>query len=425
MAALTETASRVLFVNGWFWDGVSDQRRRGEVLVQGKRIEAVAESGGLSREGATLVDALGATLIPALVEAHGHLPFPVPLTYNTQIDDTPIEELVLTTVHHARLMLDMGFTGVIGAGSPRLRVELAVRNEINAGRLPGPRMLASTPTLTTTGGLNDTGLVHSGRSPAAMVADGPIEMRKAVRLGAREGVDVVKANLSGDDFVFRPAGRTPTMCDDEVAAIAETARMHNLMLVAHARATASIKQALRCGFDIIHHADFCDTEALDMFEARKDSVFTTPSLGFLHGLRFDAEAFGINAQMRAAMGLEAHLEANVRTHIELRKRGIRQLIGGDYGIVWQPHGSNARDIEHLVNYLGYRPVEALRCATVYGFQAMGLGHELGLIKPGYIADLVLVQGDPTEDVRLLQDRAKLLAVMKDGSLHKAPAATVS
>ena len=89
--------------------------------------------------------------MPALVEAHGHLPFPQNTTYLTQLEDTPVEELVLTTVHNARIMLDQGFTGVIGAGSPRLRVELSVRNEINAGRLPGPRILASSPTLTSTG----------------------------------------------------------------------------------------------------------------------------------------------------------------------------------------------------------------------------------------------------------------------------------
>ena len=430
----------ILFVNGHVWDGESQGRVRADVLISGQRIEAVDQPGVLARRDATymdvgsadlvgnidrptVVDAAGSTLMPALVEAHGHLPFPGNLSYMTQLEDTSIEELVLATVHNARMMLDCGFTGVIGAGSPRLRTELAVRNEINAGRLPGPRILASTPTLTATGGLNDTAQLHQGRSPCAMVIDGPIEARRAVRLGFREGVDVVKVNISGDDLVGRPAGRTVTLVEDEVAAIAETARPLGLKLIAHARATEAIKLALWYGFDIVHHADFCDAEALDMFEARKHAVFATPSIGFLHNLRYEAEAFGFAQQSIEAMGLPRHLEENIRTHTELRKRGVRALIGGDYGLPWQPHGTNARDIEHFVNYLGYTPVEALRCATRYGFEAMGRGMDLGLIKPGFIADLLLVAGDPTRDARLLQDRTNLLAIMKDGAFHKPPPRT--
>jgi imidazolonepropionase-like amidohydrolase len=107
--------------------------------------------------------------------------------------------------------------------------------------------------------------------------------------------------------------------------------------------------------------------------------------------------------------------------VELRKRGVKALIGGDYGIPWQPHGTNARDIEHFTTYLGYSPVEALRCATRYGYEAMGLGHELGLVRPGFIADLLLVAGDPTRDVKLLQSADNLRCIIKDGVFHKLDA----
>ena len=412
--------SAILFTGGDIWDGRSERRYRGEVRIEGNRIRAVAKgSGELPRDGAATIDCTGATLMPGLIEAHGHLPFPAGQTYFTQLEDTPIEELVLATVYNAKLMLDCGFTGVIGAGSPRMRVELAVRNEINAGRLAGPRILASSPTLTTTGGLNDTAQLHQGRSPCAMVIDGPVEARRAVRTSYREGVDVIKVNISGDDLVGRPPGRTVTMAEDEVAAIAQTARMLGLKLVTHARATESIKSALRNGFDIIHHADFCDSEAFDMFEARKASVFTSPSLGFLHNLRYEAAAFGFTKEAIEHMGVPAHMESTIASHRELRRRGVRTLIGGDYGIPWQPHGTNARDIEHLVKYLDYSPVEALRCATQYGAQAMGQGHELGLIEAGYLADLLVVEKDPTTDVTLLQDAKNLRAIVKDGQVHKA------
>ena len=410
----------ILFMNGHIWDGESAARKRANVLVEGARIAAIfAGEHAPSGENPEIIDASGATLMPALVDGHAHLPFPSPLTYFTQLEDTPIEELVLATVENARTLLMCGFTGVIGAGSPRLRVELAVRNAIVAGKFPGPRILASTPTLTTTGGLNDTGQIHQGRSPCAMVIDGPIEARHAVRLGFREGVDVVKVNLSGDDLVGRPLGRTTTMVDDEVAAIAIAAKPLGLKLAAHARSCESIKQALRHGFDIVHHADYCDAEALDLFEAQRDRVFTTPSIGFLHNLRYDAEAFGFGKAAVEAMGLPQLMEANIKSHQALRKRGVKALIGGDYGLTWQPHGTNARDIEHFVSYLGYTAAEALRCATRYGFEAMGNGADLGLIRTGFRADLLLVAGDPLADVRLLQQPDKLLCIMKDGVMHKS------
>ena len=109
--------------------------------------------------------------MPGLVEAHAHLPFPF-VTYMTQLDDTPPEDLLMATLHNARLTPDCGFTGCIGAGSLRIRAEITIRNEIEAGRLPGPRLLASTPTLTATGGLNDTGRLHQVVNPCAWVADG-------------------------------------------------------------------------------------------------------------------------------------------------------------------------------------------------------------------------------------------------------------
>jgi imidazolonepropionase-like amidohydrolase len=114
------------------------------------------------------------------------------------------------------------------------------------------------------------------------------------------------------------------------------------------------------------------------------------------------------------------MDGSVRITQELRKRGIRTVIGGDYGVVVAPHGNNARDIDHFVTYGGYSPIEALRCATKNGGDIMMMGDELGQIRSGYLADLLLVDGDPTSDVKLLQDKANLLAIMKDGKFHKPP-----
>lgn len=411
---------KILFTNGRLWDASLDRPLPGELLIVDRRIEAVSrEHGALPREGALVIDAAGATLLPGLVEGHAHLPFPF-TTYLTQMDDTPPEDLLMTTVHNARLMLDCGFTGCIGAGSPRVRCEVTVRNEIEAGRLPGPRLLASTPTLTATGGLNDNGRLHQTVNPSAWVVDGTEEIRKAVRLGYREGVDVVKMNVSGDNLANRAGGKVTTYSEEEVAAVVAAARPLGLLVAAHARSTESIKYAARQGVDIIHHCDFCDEEALDLIEARKDRVFVTPSIGFLHFMRYRSEGF-LPKEALLAMEVEDHMARNIETHQALRKRGIKHLIGGDYGVPWQFHGQNAYDVEAFVTYLGYSPVEALRCATRHGSEAMQRGHDLGLLQPGFLADLLVVNGDPTTDVRLLQDRTNLRVIVKDGRLHKAPA----
>jgi len=411
---------KILFTNGRLWDASLDRPLPGELLIVDRRIEAVSrEHGALPREGALVIDAAGATLMPGLVEGHAHLPFPF-TTYLTQMDDTPPEDLLMTTVHNARLMLDCGFTGCIGAGSPRVRCEVTVRNEIEAGRLPGPRLLASTPTLTATGGLNDNGRLHQTVNPSAWVVDGTEEIRKAVRLGYREGVDVVKMNVSGDNLANRAGGKVTTYSEEEVAAVVAAARPLGLLVAAHARSTESIKYAARQGVDIIHHCDFCDEEALDLIEARKDRVFVTPSIGFLHFMRYRSEGF-LPKEALLAMEVEDHMARNIETHQALRKRGIKHLIGGDYGVPWQFHGQNAYDVEAFVTYLGYSPVEALRCATRHGSEAMRRGHDLGLLQPGFLADLLVVNGDPTTDVRLLQDRTNLRVIVKDGRLHKAPA----
>lgn len=408
-------SNAVLFAGGQVWTGKTASPETADVLVRGDRIAEMGPAGSLPAEGARRIDAAGHTLIPGLIEAHGHLSFPV-TTYAYHIEDTPPEETVLITMHNARRLLDAGFTGVIGAGSPKVRSEVVIRNEIDAGLIPGPRLMASTPTITATGGLNDTAQLHQDRLVAAYVCDGPEEVRKAVRLCYREGVDVVKLNISGDDWFPRPKGRVTTLAEEEVRMACDTARELGLLVAAHARSAESVKRAVRCGVTVIHHADYCDAEALDMLEEAKDRVFVSPSIGYYHGL---IHYSGMPEAMLAQMEVREAMECNIATHIELRKRGLRMLIGGDYGLPFMPNGMNAQDIAHFVTYLGFSPAEALHAATVNGGLAMGTG--AGVIAVGAPADLVLCAGDPTTDPTLVADAGKLSAIMKAGVLHKAPA----
>nr|WP_047166249.1 amidohydrolase family protein [Sphingomonas sp. Y57] len=405
---------KLLFAGGKVWDGLAEQAVAADVLVEGQRIAMVGAVPAERCEGAQRLDAHGATLIPGMVDGHAHLSFPV-VTYAYQIEDTPPEETVLITMHNARILLDAGFTGVVGAGSPKLRAEVVIRDEIEAGRIPGPRLMASTPTLTATGGLNDTAQLHQRRDVAAMVVDGADACRRAVRTGYREGVDLVKVNVSGDDFFPRPSGRTTTLAEDEMQAIGEACSVLGLPISAHARSAESIKRALRAGATLINHADFADEEALDMLEAAKDRVFVAPTIGYYHSLLHDSP---FDRATLDRMGVEAAMASNVEVHHALRRRGVRAVIGGDYGLAWQPNGTNARDVGHFATYLGYSPHEALVAATRNGADLMGTG--AGRIVPGAPADLLLVDGDPLADPMLLSRPAALLAIVKDGGLHKTP-----
>jgi imidazolonepropionase-like amidohydrolase len=149
-------------------------------------------------------------------------------------------------------------------------------------------------------------------------------------------------------------------------------------------------------------------------------VFVAPTIGSSWTYTYEAAAWGITTEMAAANGMLVTIERAIDTYKKMRKRGIRALPGGDYGFAWNPIGTNARDLEHFVRLFDYPPAEVLKAATMYGGQLMGMGDELGLIKPGYLADLLLVDGDPVKDIKLMQDRDNLLMIMKDGEYHKPP-----
>jgi imidazolonepropionase-like amidohydrolase len=213
------------------------------------------------------------------------------------------------------------------------------------------------------------------------------------------------------------------MSQREIEAAVEVAHSFGRLVNAHARSAESIKRALRCGVDVIYHCEYADDEALDMLEAAKDRVFVAPTVSLLHTMLYDAAPW-ITPQVARHMGMDKLLEGSKRTHSELRKRGVRHVIGGDYGFAWSRHGTNSRDLGFFVEYFGYSPAEALQCATRNGGALMARGglktgeDKLGEIKEGYLADLLVVDGDPLTDLSLLQKPDHLAVIMKDGQIYK-------
>ncbi|MEJ8847989.1 amidohydrolase family protein [Variovorax rhizosphaerae] len=412
----------VVFTNVRILDGTGQNPYSGSVLVRGNRIRQVGRSTApISPGGAQIIDGAGATLMPGMCEAHTHFSWNDAATL-AAIQTMPLEEHVLWCAKVAKRYLQAGFTSCVGAACAKPRLDVVIRNAINAGQIPGPRYLAASQEITVLGALGDETLPHLPFPEFSFGVNisGADEMRKAVRLFLKYGVDSIKLNLSGDNFTPQSPAETTWMLDEEVAAAMREVKIRGKRGVAHARSSESVKQALRHGIDLIYHASFVDDEALDMLEAAKDHVFVAPGIAILYAMLYEAGPWGITHAMAVDMGYQTEWEAACVSLSKMHKRGIRVLPGGDYGFAFTPHCQNARDLEFFVKYLGFTPMEAIRSTTLYGGQIMMKPDELGVIKDGYLADLLLVDGDPLANLSILRDPRRILAVMKDGEFAKAP-----
>ncbi len=413
--------SRTVFTGVQILDASGADPFAGEVLVEGNRIRSIARDGGsVDRNGARVIDGGGATLMPGLIESHMHISF-LDTDSLEALGFVPPEEHTLMTMKNAKTFLDQGFTAGNSAAAAKPRMDVVIRNAINAGDIPGPRMLAATPELTVSGGLGDVRLGHMHRDTFAIICDGADEFRRVSREMVREGVDTLKINPSGDEFVPVARAHHTVMNEEEVAAVCEVGHSREKRIAGHCRSAESVKMCLRHGVQIIYHATLVDEEAKDMLEAARDTVFVAPTLGITYATLYEAGDWGITEDVATGMGLKRELEIACENMQDLKKRGVRILPGGDYGFAWNPIGNNARDLEHFVKLLGFTPMEAIMAATKQGGEIMMMENELGQVKEGYLADLLLVDGNPLSDVSILQDADRLRGIMKDGLFHKDPA----
>ncbi|MEO6408167.1 MAG: amidohydrolase family protein [Burkholderiaceae bacterium] len=414
----------VQFTNVRVFDGGGDAPFTGDVLVQGNRIARVTRTGYGARSasvvGAQVVDGAGAFLMPGMVEAHTHF------SWNDQpsldaIQRMPPEEHILWCAEVAQRYLDMGWTSCVGAAAAKPRLDVVIRNAINDGTIIGPRYLAASQEITVPGGLGDTTQPHLPQPEFAFgaVVSGAEEMRRCVRMFAKYGVDSVKINLSGESITGM-SSEMSQFTEDEVRVCVEESKAWGKRVAAHARSTWAIKQCVKHGIEVIYHASFTDNEALDLLEARKTEHFIAPGLAWLINTCHNASEWGLTKEVTEKMGYHRELAAAIESMRAMRRRGIRILPGGDYGFAWTPHGTNAKDLEYFVNYVGMSTMEALLSATAWGGPMMRMGKVLGYIREGYLADILLIDGDPLADITVLQDKARILAVMKDGEFHRAP-----
>ncbi len=414
IAPLDGARGGILFSGIMIFDGSGGERFPGEVLVRGETIEAVARGEErLDRSGVQLlVDGAGATLMPGLVEAHAHLTWPSSVERVVNTMKLPLEEHLLVTAQNARILFDHGFTSAYSAGSLGERFEPALRDRIDAGHLPGPRLRASALEKGAEGVMG----VPAGHDPThdrsieGLIAY--VHQMKAI------GCDTIKILMSSDE-AFAPGGAQTLMYSEaEAQAIGQAAREAGVWLACHAQAAEAVKRAVRAGFRAIFHCTYADEEALDMMEAAKDRVFMAPAPGLLWARCHEAQEFGIGPKEAATMGATSGLALMGEIVPELKRRGVRVLPGGDYGFPYNPIGRNARDLKLFVELFGFTPTEVLVAATRQGGELMDL--PVGEIRAGRLADILLVDGDPTQDVSVLEDKTNLVAIMKGGRFHKTP-----
>lgn len=413
--------TNTLFTNVNLFDGSGGTPGPGEVLVQGNRIAQVAVGGKkIPRKDADLVDGGGATLMPGLCDAHAHFGWNNSPSLDA-IGRFPVEEHMLSAVVNARTYLDWGYTSCVGAAAAKPRMDVVLRNAIDSGQFPGPRILANGPEITTIGGLGDVNPTHMEGYTFVEIINGPEEMRRCVRTLLKEGVDLIKLNLSGEEITITARAEQTLMAEDEIAMAMQEAARKGVRACAHARSAESVKLCVKYGIDIIYHASYIDQEGLDLLEANKDRVFVAPGLAWLIQTSYHASDWGVTPEIAKGMGYHRELEAAIKGCTEMHKRGIRVLPGGDYGFAWTPYGTFAKDLEYFVDLLGFTPMEALISATKLGGEIMNRAGELGRIAEGYLADMILIDGDPVKDITIFQDQDNLLAIMKDGQFHKPPA----
>ena len=415
-----QSGRQLLLTNARLFDGTGDEViSDGAVWVEGRTIRRAGPAAAFADVPAEVPrwDLEGRFLMPGMTESHAHISYSNngPL----ELDKTPVEEAMLHSIDNARLMLGSGFTSAISFGSVH-RIDVFLRNGIDNGWIPGPRLAASGRDVSATGGNADfhKDYFKPQVEGLGMIVDGPWEVRKAVRTIRKNGGDIVKIFLDGEGLSEHVPPGELTYRDEEVAAAVDEAHARNIRVVCHSRSAAAVKQAVRHGVDIIGHANYLDDEAVDLLREQRHRIFVGPAIAWEITFLEHCSELGISRATAKKRGYEREVEETIKAVRRLRDAGVRVLPGGDYGLNITPHGTYAKDLEYFVELFGMSPFEALLCATRDGGAAADPDGMVGTIEEGKYADMVVVDGDPLSDITVLQRHERITAVIKDGRVYR-------
>lgn len=375
------------------------------VLTEGERIRAI-EPCGAAPEGATRIDWSSYTVLPGLIDLHTHLSDTgSSADLSDPLKTSPVDT-VLIGARNARLTLEAGFTTVRDVGTYRGLTDVALRNAINRALVSGPRMFVAGAYLTHPGGGGElNGVVPNDELPADMrlgVLSGPQEAAQKATFLFDQGADFLKLMATGAVLAIGTEPGEPELTEEEMRAAVQVAAARGSFATAHAHGAQGIKNAIRAGVRSIEHASLIDEEGLAL--AREQGVWLV--MDVFNGDYIDAvgTAEGWPEEyLRKNRETTQVQRDNFRRAVEM---GVPLAFGSDAGVF--PHGMNARQFRYMVTN-GMNPLQAIRAATASAAQLLGRESELGRIAPGYLADMIAVEGNPLHDVTVLE---RVSAVIK-------------
>ena len=383
-----------------------------DVLVDGDRIVAVGATGTLAAQvpaGATLVDATGCTVMPGLIDAHCHSTFDDVQSNDELFFHRPPVAAALVTAFNLPKLLRAGVTSFFDPDTVH-GIGPQVRDGLNAGLFEGPRMATGVQALlTSVGGTAGRLIPDEGEVGYAAVVNTMEEMVTTTRRQIKYGADWIKIHATGS--IPTHMGELQVWTLDEMKAVCDTAHALGVPVTAHCRNATSTRDAARAGVDLILHASFLDGEALEAVIASGAAV--CPTFTFLANLADYGDAVGASNGMTSIF--RGEIDATAAMLRTAYDEGVRLLCGSESGFALTPYGHwHARELEVFVDALGLSPLEAITCATRNNAFAMRMDGQLGVVAEGYRADVLVVDGDPLADIRILQDKRRLKAVVSRG-----------
>lgn len=393
------------------------------VLVQGERILEVGSNVSIPNE-AQIIDLGDATLSPGFIDAHTHLTLDFSGNYNERRLrelDMNVSEMAYENIAYARATLEAGFTSVRDLGSRITNThdfpDVSLRNAINRGILEGPRMLVATHGIGATGGHFDPfgGFrdMLFGREPdwTDGIADGPDEIRKAVRYEVKNGADVIKAAVSGGVLSLKDEVDVPQFNPAEMAALVDESHRLRKKVAVHCHGDQAARDAINAGVDSIEHGSFLKPETLSLMKSK--GAYLTPTLLASEYIMPRIKTYPAAVQAKA----QAAYDARSDMFWNAVKIGVKISFGTDAAVY--PHGQNAKEFK-LMTDLGMTPIDALRSATSVDADLLGVAQNLGALEKGKLADIVAMPGDPTQDVTATE---RVSFVMKNGKIVRNGPAT--
>src|SRR5881396_2585838 len=377
------------------------------VVIEGDKITSVGPASDFKASPAdTIVDLSNATVLPGLIDAHTHLTFNPHFGYETLAISVPRE--ALTGAHNARVTLETGFTTVRNVGA-RGYSDVALRDAINAGDVPGPRMLVSGPALSITGGHCDNDLLpYEYHATGDGVADGVEQVQRKVREVIKYGADLIKICATGGVLSKGDDPNASQFTLEEMKAIVADAHRLGRKVAAHAHGAEGVRWASEAGVDSIEHGHLMDDAAIATL--KKNGTYLVPTLFIGEYMEKNLDRSDVPEYSKQKMrDVIAAMRKNVGKAFAA---GVKVALGTDAAVY--PHGLNAGEL-HVYVQLGMTPLAAIQTATINASDLLGPKYLVGSLEAGKWADVIAVDGDPTKDVTLLEH---VKFVMKAGAVYK-------